>query len=166
MRRTRSALLVALPLGALAIGCTLWAGPYWLGVAQQAVAQQRFWPEQRAQIEAAVAAVDLPDRFTAVPCAGPGAGADTADRCWRVEASPEDVAADLTAALEAAGVEQVGTSTPALARHGVVGAHAVGSVADRVVQILAFRELDQSPLREHLFTGTVEVRLTADLTSP
>jgi hypothetical protein len=165
MRHARSALLVALPLAALAIGGTVWAGPYWLGVAQQAVAQHR-WPEQRAQIEAAVAAVDLPDRFAAVACTEPGTGADAADRCWQVEASPEDVADDLTAALEAAGVEQVATSTPALARQGVVGVHAVGSVADRVVQILAFRELDEPPFHESLFTGTVEVRLTADLTAP
>jgi hypothetical protein len=163
--RPRTAVLVALPLAVLAVALTLWAGPYWLGVAQHAVAEAR-WPEQRTALEAAVDAVALPDRFAAAPCDGPGSGAGSTDRCWQVEAAPEDLADDLAAALTAAGVDDVQVSTSSAGRYGITGAHAVGVVADRVVQILAFRELDESPLRTTPFTSTVEVRLTADLTAP
>jgi hypothetical protein len=165
MRRTRTAVLIALPLTALAIGCTVFAGPYWLGVARQALAEQR-WPDQRARIEAVVAAVDLPDRFAPVPCDGLGLGADGADRCWRVEALPADVADDLTAALEAAGADRVAASTSSRSRYGVVAADALGFVADRVVLVAAVRELDRDRLPESPFADTSVVHLTADLAAP
>lgn len=163
--RLRAAGLAAAPLGALALAVAFWAAPHWSGVAQHAVATSH-WPEQRAQIEAAVAAVDLPAPFTAVPCGGLGLGADGADRCWRTAALPADIAADLDAALAAAGVDRVETSASESSRYGVLGTSAAGVVADRVVQIGATRELDEANLPETPFADTVVVHLTADLAAP
>jgi hypothetical protein len=164
VKRTRTAVLVAVPLAAAAVGLTLYAGPYWVDVARHRLEEQR-WPAQRARIEAAVAGVALPAGYVEEPCGG---APDPDARCWHVDARPEDVPEDLAAALRAAGVEGVatelapveGASTVALAR---------GTVDGRVVGLFATREPDEAATRASgdlvLRPGTV-VRSTADLVAP
>lgn len=103
-RRTRTALLVAALALAGSAALAVWAGPYWLGQARAA------WDrvtadDRRERLLADLGALELPAGYRAAPC---GTTADDAsDRCWWTDAPPRDTAADLGAALTAAGVEGV-----------------------------------------------------------
>jgi hypothetical protein len=159
--------LVALPLAVAAVGVTLWAGPYWLGVARQAAAEHR-WPEERAVVEAAVAALQLPAGYATVPCPEPS---DDDARCWRVAAEPDRVQVDLEAALTAVGAQEVTALVSELPRYGPVGATVHGSVAGRVLVLLGDRELLPREPGDPIppggpFADTVLVRLSADLAPP
>lgn len=158
---TRHRIVVAAALVLLTTGTVLWAAPSWVEAGRHALAERR-WPAERAEIERALAAVALPERYAAVPCDG---GAET-DRCWRATASPAEVVDDLGAALDAVADGEVATSTTPGGRHGTLGADALGTVAGRVVQLTAWRETDESRLPATPFGPTVLVRLTADLEAP
>ncbi|WP_213283371.1 hypothetical protein [Cellulomonas hominis] len=161
MARVRTALVVAVPLAAAAVAVTLWAAPYWLDVARHAVAEQR-WPDERGRIEAAVAAVALPDGFAPVPCAD--AARTDVDRCWRTAGTPEDSAEALVGALAEAGVTGVAVAAPP---EGGDLAMVQGVVAGRQVWAVAAREVDPDATRvEDMFLGTVLVKVTADLDAP
>lgn len=169
MSRTRTAVLIALPLTAAAVALTLWAGPYWVDAARQVVAEQR-WPAQRAAIEEAAAAVRLPDVYEPVPCPTPDLGG--IQRCWRVATTAAEALPDLEAALEAVGVADLLSSVQRLDGVGAVGAHAFGVVEGRAVQLMADREL-RDPAerpdgtdRSQWFSEGLFVRLLADTTAP
>jgi hypothetical protein len=159
--RARTALAVAVPLAVAAVAVTLWAAPYGLEVARHEV-QERRWPEDRARIEAALAAVELPEAFAPVACSD--AARTDADRCWRTPVSPREAADLLAGALASAGVED---AEPAAPPPGGDMTTVIGSVAGRQVWAVAGREVDPAATRvEDMFTGTVLVRLSADLDAP
>lgn len=163
-RRLRTAALVVLPLALVSVAVAAWAGPYWLERGREYLDRQR-WPQQRAHVLDAVAGLALPAGYVEEPCGG-APGPD--DRCWHVDARPQDVTADLVAALTAAGVEGVlaetapveGTSVIALAR---------GSLEGREVGLFATEEVDEEAT---LAAGTLVmrpgalVRSTADVEEP
>lgn len=160
--RTGPALLVAVPLAAAAVALTVWAGPYWFGEARRVVDQHR-WPGLRAEVDAAVDAVTLPEGYVPVACPLPDRD-DERQRCWRVERLP-DVLPDLEDALAAAGATPVDAWTDVLDAEPVA-AVAVGTVAGRVLVLVANRELRDQPLAGDMFTGGSSVRLTADVEAP
>lgn len=163
-RRLRTAVLVALPLALLSVAVAVWAGPYWLERGREYLDRRR-WPEQRAHVEEAVAGLALPPAYVEEPCAGePAPGT----RCWHVDARPEDVLAELAAALTAAGAEDVATDTAPL-EGGVAIALARGTVEDREVGLVAAEEVDEEATLASgglvMRPGAV-VRSTADLDAP
>ncbi|MFF1530166.1 hypothetical protein [Cellulomonas sp. NPDC058312] len=153
----------ALVLAALVVGTVVYAAPSWWEAGRQLAAERR-WPGERAEIESALLAVDLPARYDPVSCdADPVAG--SGDRCWRVTALPEEVVDELGTALRGVAEDVLTTVAPP-GRHGSVGADAVGLVAGRTVQLTAWRETDAAALPATPFGSTTLVRLTADLSAP
>lgn len=164
MSRARTAVLVAVPLAASAVGLTLYAGPYWVDVARHRLDEQR-WPEQRARIEAALDAVVLPEGYEPIDCAD-GFGAREAARCWRTAALPADAAADLAPALTAVGVEVLDDGVGPDMRGAPATASAIGLLEGRSVLLSVTRELDRANLPETPFADTAVAELTADLAAP
>ncbi|GIG36991.1 hypothetical protein [Cellulomonas pakistanensis] len=167
MSRARTAALLAVPLAAAAVALTLYAGPYWVGEVRHRVDEQR-WPEQRARIEAALAAVELPAGYAPLDCADSPFGAPESGRCWRTTTLPADAAGDLAPALTAVGVEIEESLTgigPVL--HGTpASAAAVGTLEGRSVHLSVTREVDRTRLPATPFGDTAVVELTADLGAP
>lgn len=163
-RRLRTAALVALPLVLLSVAVAVWAGPYWLERGREYLDRQR-WPEQREHVLDAMAAVTLPPRYVEEPCTGePGPGT----RCWHVDARPQDVTAELAAALTAAGAEDVVAENAPLEGPIVLGL-ARGTVEGREVVLFAAEEVDEEATVAAgglvMRPGAV-VRSTADLDAP
>lgn len=162
--RTRTAALVAVPLAAAAVGLTLYAGPYWVGEVRHRVDEQR-WPDQRARIEAALDAVDLPAGYEPIDCAE-AFGAPEGTRCWRVTALPVHAAPDLAPSLAAAGVEVTGEDLGPEMHGTPASAAASGRLEGRVVRLSVTRELDRGRLPATPFADTSVAELTADLAAP
>jgi hypothetical protein len=178
-RRLVVVLAITLPLVLASVALLAWAGPYWIGQARDVAARNR-WPEQREQIEDAVAGLTLPAGYRETACDAHLAG--DAARCWWTDALPDDTAADLEAALVAVAATDV--TSDAVAGDGAPGAGgtagatgtgeavllvATGSVGGRQIHLVAGRELDEEAT---LAAGDVVrrpgslVRLVADLDAP
>lgn len=166
MSRTRTAVLVAVPLVAAAVALTLYAGPYWVGEIRHGVEERR-WPEQRARIEAALGAVTLPEGYEPIDCAD-GFGAQAGARCWRTRTLPVDAADDLAIALTAVDVvlEESVTGVGPEMDGTAASASALGWLEGRTVQLTVTRELDRANLPATPFADTAVVELTADLAAP
>lgn len=163
-RRLHVAVLVAVPLLVLSVVVAAWAGPFWVARGRELLERQR-WPEQRAQVLDAVAAVTLPAAYVEEPCASAD---DPADRCWRVDLAPEETTAALAEALTAAGVAAVRPGLAPVEGAGTI-ALARGTVAGREVGLFATTEVDEEAT---VAAGAVVlrpgalVRSTADLEAP
>lgn len=132
--------------------------------ARAEAAAEEAWPEQRRQIEAAVASVVLPLGYEPVECEL-GVG----DRCWRVQRLPSEVTGEVVAALSSAGVADVEhecTEGPDVGSEPM-GCAATGTVAERTVTITATRDLDAAATtRAEALAGTSSITLGGDFTAP
>ncbi len=159
----------AVVAGALIALASAFAGVYGYGVAREAwthVRAERAWPDQRARLEAAVAAVELPDGYRRVDCA---ADAVVEQRCWRVDALPDDVLPDQLATLDGVGdTGAVGDcdGTPTW-RGRPVGCAVSTILAGRLLGATAFRDVDPDASHpDDVVLDSTLVGLGADLTPP
>lgn len=166
-RRLAAVLAVTVPLALASVALLLWAAPFWVEQVRGAVDRHR-WPEQRERIEAAVAGLALPEGYRETDCGELASG--PADRCWWTDALPSSTAAELKAALVAAGATDVSSDSLAAASPAEASLLvSTGSVAGRDVHLAASREVDEEATLTSgelvLRPGSL-VRLIADLDAP
>lgn len=109
---------------------------------ERAVAGAR-WPEQREQLIDAMAAVTLDDRFVPTACpewAPSGDGFD--QRCFRVDAAPDEVVWDLRDGLADAGVVAVDVDCTDALDGTVLGCSAGGHVGGQLLLMGVYPDLN------------------------